>query len=381
MSTRTKNKTPGKIRWILLAISGCLLGLGAGAVLIRGYWSPQVQAQTEGPQKTPVPSPTPAATTDSSVPPPSTEYTQRAVGYIFDNVPITREMLGEYLIARCGAEKLELLANKMIIEEAAKTRGVTVTTAEVEASLADDVSSLAISRREFIDKVLKSYKKTEYEWREDVIRPRLLMTKMCGNRVKVTEEELHKGFIAYHGEKVDGRLILWPPNEERAARSEYARLRDSEEAFATKAKAQASPELASKGGKLPGPVGHYTTGNDSLEREMFALQPGEVTPLIQVPEGWVIFKCDSRTPADTTVNFDADRPRLMAEITKKKTAMEIQNFFKELKEAAHYRPMLAGAPKPNDLKREVQQELKDYPHILDEKNPKVPSGAETPGQK
>src|SRR5262249_9528430 len=57
----------------------------------------------------------------SSIPEPNlspvsaTDYGQRVVAYIYGNVPITREELGEYLIARFGAERTEFLVNRRIV--------------------------------------------------------------------------------------------------------------------------------------------------------------------------------------------------------------------------------------------------------------------------
>src|SRR5262249_62075072 len=104
---------------------------------------------------------------------------QRVVAYIYGSMPITREDRGEYLIARHGTDKLELLVNKKIIDVACQKRGVDVTEAEVEAAIEEDLKSLnGIKRQDFIDKVLKQYGKTLYEWKEDVIRPRLLLLKL-----------------------------------------------------------------------------------------------------------------------------------------------------------------------------------------------------------
>src|SRR5262245_23828600 len=47
---------------------------------------------------------------------PGSDYSRRVVAYIFGNRPITREELGEYLIERVGAERLEFLVNRRIIE-------------------------------------------------------------------------------------------------------------------------------------------------------------------------------------------------------------------------------------------------------------------------
>ena len=49
------------------------------------------------------------------------------VAMIYGNVPVTREELGEFLIARGGYEKVDLLVNKRIIEVEAARRNITVT--------------------------------------------------------------------------------------------------------------------------------------------------------------------------------------------------------------------------------------------------------------
>src|SRR5262249_7487889 len=141
---------------------------------------------------------------------PPSDYARRVVAYIHGNIPITREELGEYLIARVGADKLDLLINKRIIDHACQQKGIQVDDAEVEAALAEDVKGLNVNRAEFVNKLLKHYNKTLYEWKEDVIRPRLLLTKLCRDRVFVTNDDLLQAFEAYYGEKVDCKMIMWP---------------------------------------------------------------------------------------------------------------------------------------------------------------------------
>ncbi len=112
---------------------------------------------------------------------------------IYGNVPVTREELGEFLIARGGYEKVELLVNKKIIEIEAARRNVTVTEIEVRKPGSKKTSTAWASRKEdFIKHILPRYGKTLYEWTEDVIKPRLLLTKMCRDRVKVTEDDLKR---------------------------------------------------------------------------------------------------------------------------------------------------------------------------------------------
>ena len=91
-------------------------------------------------QRQPAASTTPKAASAS-------DYGQRPVAFLHDNEAVTREQLGEYLIARFGAEKLPLLINKIIIEEACRAKGIDVTAAEIEASLAEDLSSMNVDQK------------------------------------------------------------------------------------------------------------------------------------------------------------------------------------------------------------------------------------------
>src|SRR5947208_8627287 len=146
---------------------------------------------------------------------PPADYSRRPVAVIYDNIPITREELGEYLILRFGKERLKNLINKRIIDHVAHQRGLDVTPTEINASLQADAAALGVTAKEFTDQILKRYGKTLYEWKEDVIRPRLIMEKMCRSRVAVTREVLVAAFEAKYGEKVDCKIIMWPKAEKK----------------------------------------------------------------------------------------------------------------------------------------------------------------------
>lgn len=286
----------------------------------------------------------------------TSDYNNRVVAFVYGSVPITREDLGEYLIQRMGADRLDALVNKRIIEIECKKARIEVTEAEVESALEEDMAGLNVDRKVFIDRVLKSYKKTLYEWKEDVLRPKLMLAKLVRSKVQVTEDDLKKAFDAYHGEKIDCRIIMWEKGFEKAAMSEYAKIRDSDEDFARAAKNQKSPSLASAGGKIR-PISRNTTGNEELEKAAFTLQPGEVSSLIGTPEGLVVIKCDARIPADTTASLEALRSKLTKEIHEKKIQAEIPVVFAEMRKKAAPNIVLTGAGGPEDIKESVKQLL------------------------
>lgn len=268
------------------------------------------------------------------------EWSRRVVAYIYDNVPITREDLGEYLIARQGSQKVTNLINKRIIEHAAKLKGIEITAAEVEAALAADLAGLGVSKSEFVSRILKAYGKTLYEWKEDVIRPKLMMTRLCRGRVTVSNEDLVNAFQAHYGEKVDCKIIMYPAaDKHNVLHKIWPKIRNDEKEFDHYARTQPSPSLASVGGHIK-PIGRNTTGDPKLEKVIFSLRQGEVSEVLDTAEGLVIVKCLGRVPPDTNMTIDKARQQLEKEVYERKERIEIAKLFQELQTQARPRSMI-----------------------------------------
>lgn len=355
MARDTRGHTARRGGRLLLAT--VLLGLAALAVVWgrNGLLSRATAAPEPGKASPPAP------TNGLQLP---SDYSRRAVAYIQGpngvNIPVTREELGEYLIAREGAEKLELLVNKRIIEMACKQQGIEVTAAEVDADLKEALDGMKLQQKEFVDRVLKQYNKSLYEWKEDVIRPKILMTKLvrAQNRVHATDEELRMAFEAHYGEKVHCRIIMFRKEEKQHVMTMYADIRDNEKEFDRLSRQQASGTLAASGGEIL-PFGRHTTGNEELEKEAFSLKPGEVSRLLETPEGLVIIKCLSRgqSPQDASVKFEQVRAALEKEVLDKKTQLEIGVCFKELRDKAAPQLILKKYNSEEDWLREIQKEI------------------------
>jgi hypothetical protein len=302
----------------------------------------------------------PVAASDSvpTVAKEGSDYSKRVIAYIYDTIPITREEFGEYLIARCGVgDRINNMVNRCIIEHEAKARGVVVTAAEVDAEFNESLRGINTNQKDFVSTILRPYNKTLYEWKEDVIKPRMLLVKMCRQRVVATEEALKNAYEAYYGEKMHCRTIMWPRSEQMIAVAAYPRVRDSEKEFDEFARRQYNRELAAKAGDMP-PFGHNTTGNLDMEKAAFRLNPGEITPLIETPEGFVVLKCVERIPPSHTKTFDEARAELTEEVIKRELDQhEIPRFFKELRDKAHPKIFLKEASQPEDIMSEVRHDL------------------------
>ncbi len=292
------------------------------------------------------------------------EAKTRIVASLYDGkVKLTREDLGEYLIKRYGASNLELLVNRRIIEMTCKEQNVTITEGEVEAEFERDWRKKEVKDREqFIKECLAPNKVSVFQYKEDILRPRLMLAKLCRDRVTVEEKDVDDAIEAYYGEKVECRMILWPntPENAKLVIQEYGKVRDNPQLFEEKARSQASRTLAKTAGLLDKPIGRHTTGNDALEKAIFALQPGEVSNVIGTPEGFVLIKCESRIPPKP-VNRAEVRAGLMQEILEKKTEAKMPLYFKELRVLANPRFLIEDPNQMTDLAGQVQRALTDSP--------------------
>jgi parvulin-like peptidyl-prolyl isomerase len=326
----------GRLGRIVLA-AGTLALVTAGVWGLRGVLVHRAAAQQAGQEAVQQPLVTTAAATTS-------DYDKRIVAYIHKSQPITRQDLGEYLIARYGAEKLPLMLTKRLLDKACADRHIVVTAAEVDAALSTDVKGMGVDQATFAKTILTKYKKNLYEWKEDILRPRLQMRRLVQERLTVSEVEIRKAYESTYGEKVECRLILWPLDKEPQAREDYNRLRTSDAAFEDMAKKQATSELASAGGRIR-PIGRYTM-DPKVEEAVFKLSPGELTEEIKTPQGIVLLKCDKRIPADTTIHFDSVKAKLAADIQEAKLQAEMASAFEALRKEGKPQPLLQPHERP-----------------------------------
>jgi hypothetical protein len=341
--------------WRKLAIGTTMAGVAAGAFC----WG-RVGSM---PHATAAP-PTAARGQKDAAPPavnqPPSDYSKRVVANIYGTEYVTREELGEYLIARYGADKLELLVNRRIIDAACREQKIECTDAEVNAQVHEAMKGAQgiVSPAEFEQKVLKPRHLNMYEWREDVLRPKVLMTKYCRHLVSVTEDDIQKAYEAYYGEKVQCRIIMWPAKDKPKIQTEvYGKIRASEEEFQHAARSQASPTLASAGGRIDPPVGRHTTGDERFEKTLFSLRPGEVSELFETGDQVAVVKVDARIPPNSAKRLEEVRADLEKEVLDKKVQAEFPRVFEELKKKAAPKLFLGRHETPEQIVRDAGVEL------------------------
>ncbi len=272
----------------------------------------------------------------------------RPVAYLYDTLPVTQAEFGRWLMDRGGADKLETFVNIRIIEVEAARRNISVTKTEMEAALAKDLEGIATNHNDFVKILLPKYGKSLYEWMEDVIRPRLLLTKMCRDNVKVSDDHLKVQFERLHGEKRVVQMIIFPKSDDPNA---VAKIRgkivtDATE-FDSVARTQPNPLLAASAGRIK-PISRHLQGEDKRVEEMaFKLKVGDVSEILKSEQGYIILKLNEIQPPNDKVTFETEKAKLYAAAFDEQLEQEIPKQFQKLKEAAKPNTMYVG---PTDWK-------------------------------
>jgi RNA polymerase sigma factor (sigma-70 family) len=347
-----------KLKQAVVVLAVGLAFAGAGTVSYRAWAEENPTAQRRSNEAPPLPKPTQAemrvkeikkqinelkqqlqqaeevAAKERAVPPRKTP-----VALIFGDVAITRDELADHLLSRMTSKQLDNYVNRRILEHACKKAGISVTQAEVEAHFREALAKMNTTEQNFRTQVLRQQNKTLQEWKEDVIRPQLMLKKLARKQPPVTEKDLREAFEARYGEKVECEMMAWQSDERAMAERAAECLRDGRANFTTVARnrpTRGSPQFNSP----TRPIVINRTGSkarEALEKAAFALRPGEVSELIEHPTGFFLLRCVRRIPADRSARFEDVRANLEREWHERSKQKDMTRLFEDLRAQARAR--------------------------------------------
>jgi parvulin-like peptidyl-prolyl isomerase len=264
---------------------------------------------------------------------------------------ITIRELAMECINRHGPEVLEGTINRTLLEVECKKRDITVTEKDINEEIAR-AAVLAVKPKPdgspdidaWLQQITKEQGVSLELYRRDAVWPSVALRKLAGEKVDISEEDLQKGFDANYGAKV--RCLAIVLNNERRAHEvfEKARKLNTSDNFGDLA-AQYSIEPGSNAlrGEVP-PIRKWG-GQPVLEKEAFALKPGELSGVIQVGDKYVILRCEGFTqPMD--VKLADTRDEIRKDLYEKKLRLKMAEFFDNLHNSATIHNYLVGPTQP-----------------------------------
>jgi parvulin-like peptidyl-prolyl isomerase len=277
------------------------------------------------------------------------------VAALVDGTPVTVDTVRAICLERHGSEVLEILITRTLIEQALKKGQQTLTQADLDAEIARAATQMGFQKADgtpdaaaWLDRVTREEKVPLKHYMEDVVWPTVALKKLVGS-VPVAQEDLDRAFAATFGPRAKCRIIVLD-NQRRAQEVwQLARQKPTLENIGNLAETySADPTTRSLRGEVP-PIQRWG-GQPTLEREVFALKPGELSGVVQVADRFMVIYCEGFTePA--RVDFKEVRGELYDDIHEKKQRIEMARHFTHLRESAAIDNFLAGTSQSPTAKR------------------------------
>ena len=287
-----------------------------------------------------------ASTVENIMNDPAKAAARPGVAALVNGQPVTVEEVKAVCLDRYGRDVVEVLVTRTLIEQALKKQQQAVVQADLDAEIARAATQMGFTKADgtadtaaWLERVTREEKVPMRHYLEDVVGPTVALKKLVGG-VAVSQEDLDKAFQATFGARAKCRIIVLD-NQRRAQEVwQMARQNPTAEHIATLAETySADPTTRSLRGEVP-PIQRWG-GQPTLEREAFALKPGELSGVVQVADRFMVIFCEGFTEP-SKVEFAEVRNELYDDIFEKKQRIEMARHFSHLRESATIDNLVAG---------------------------------------
>lgn len=287
-----------------------------------------------------------AATVEKVMNDPAKAAAQPGVAAVVNGQPIPLDAVRQTCLGRHGAEVLEILITRALLGQALERAKQQVAQADIDAEItrAADLMGFrkpdgSIDTAGWLERVTREQKVPMRHYVEDIVQPTVALKKLVG-KVAVTQEDLDKAYAATFGPRARCRVIVLDSQRRAQEVWQLARQNPTPDAIGELAeKYSVDPTSRTLRGEVP-PIQRHG-GQPALEREAFALKPGELSGVVQIADRFIVLFCEGYTePAK--VDLAEVRDELYDDIFEKKQRIEMARYFSHLREAATIDNFLAG---------------------------------------
>ena len=268
------------------------------------------------------------------------------VAALVNGVPVTLERVRQACVDRHGLDVLEILVTRALLDRALGEARLSVTQADIDAEIARGAEAMGFRRPDgspdtqaWLERVTRDDKVPLQHYLEDIVRPTVALKKLVG-RAPVSQEDLDKAYAATFGPRARCRVVIVDSQRRAQEVWQLARENPSAERFGDLAeKYSVDPTTRALRGEVP-PIQRHG-GQPAIEREVFALRPGEMSGVVQIADRFMVFFCEGYTEP-RKVAFEEVRDELYDDIEEKKQRVEMARYFSHLREGAAIDNFLAG---------------------------------------
>jgi len=255
--------------------------------------------------------------------------TQLQVMAVVNGEQISQADLGRECLWRFGKEVLEGMINRQLIAEACAQKKITITPQDIEAEIERIAQKFGLPKDKWMQLLRDERGFSESQYKREVVWPMLALRRLSEDRTQVTQEEMQKAYESEFGPKVRALLIVH--SQKQMAEQLHAAVAADPKQFRDLSKRYSDdPGVASAYGVIP-PIRMHL-GDANLERIAFSLQPGQVSPIVQVADKYYILKCEERIDAKILPpdQMNAYTAKLQDRLKEGKLRGVAANFFEEM---------------------------------------------------
>ena len=242
---------------------------------------------------------------------------------------------------RYGAEVLENLINRTLIQQACSKKGVTVTEGEVLNEITRISKRFGLDKATWYKMLQAERGLTPLQYQRDVIWPMLALKKLAGADVRITQDMMKKAYADAYGPKANVKMIML--DNQRHAQQVWEMARRNPEDFSRLAQEHSvEPNSKSLGGAVP-PIRRYTGAHENVRQAAFAMRtPGEISPIVHVGlNSFVIMKFNGFTEKIAHEPKDV-QAKLHEELMEQEVQRLVAETFQNLKDTAQVQNLVTG---------------------------------------
>ncbi|NOY29185.1 MAG: peptidylprolyl isomerase [Planctomycetes bacterium] len=258
---------------------------------------------------------------------------------------ITMKELGQECMLRHGEEVLETEISQLLLEQTLKQVQLTVSEDDLQAEIrhAAELSGVFDEKGEvdlvqWMEKIANEQGLSRDQYMRDSVWPSAALKKLTAEDVKISQEDIQKGFEANYGERVRCRAIVLGTMRRAQEVWDKARRTPTVQYFGDLAE-EYSIEPTSKAlrGEVP-PLGRFG-GQPQLEDVAFDLQPGP--GIVQVGDKFIVLLCEGRTERIDVHQSDVQEI-LQKDIYEKKLRLAMAEKFESIRGQSRIDNYLSG---------------------------------------
>ncbi len=259
---------------------------------------------------------------------------------VVNRQPITREHVAHQALLRHGNAVLQSMVNKLLVLSECKQRGIVITERDVNREIVRLAESFNLAADAYLQLIESKRNITEDRYKNDIVWMDLALRQLAARQIEISPEELNAQMELEFGAKVEVREIV-VPQRETAERVREMLLANPDQFSNLAQQYSLNPHSAAVGGLLP-PIARHSV-HPELEQIVFALKPGEVSPIVELDaNAFLLLRCERVFPAQDIPAKDL--PKLHQKLIDKMAAAKLGDaatqLFKELQQRAQIENVL-----------------------------------------